>query len=267
MRLLHLSDPHFGTEVAVAVDAVERLAQELRPDVLVLSGDITQRARWAQFDAARAFVDRLGIAARLVLPGNHDIPLFDLWSRCFTPYRAFRRSFGDELSPSIERDDLLLLSVKTTRRRRHKHGEVSTAQVDAVAARLRRARAAQLRVVVVHQPMHVPDGPDVSNLLRGAETAARDWSAAGADLVLGGHIHLPYVLPMSPRYAGLPRELWCVQAGTAVSARVRHEAPHSLNLVDYDAQSPEHCVVSRWDLAPGAARFARVDETRIALQR
>jgi 3',5'-cyclic AMP phosphodiesterase CpdA len=268
MRLLHLSDPHFGTEVPLAVHALRRLAHESAPDVLVLSGDITQRARRAQFDAARRFVDELGIAVRVVIPGNHDIPLFDLCTRAFDPYRGYRRAFGAELEPRIEREDLLLLAVRTTRRRRHKHGEVSAAQVASVEAALRRATSRQLRVVVVHQPMQVPRPEDEHNLLRGADAAARAWAAAGADLVLGGHIHLPYVLPMSSRYAGLTRELWCVQAGTAVSARVRREAPHSVNLIDYAPDvDAAICHVTRWDLAPGAERFAPTSETRIALQR
>jgi 3',5'-cyclic AMP phosphodiesterase CpdA len=266
MRLLHVSDPHFGTEQAPVVAALQRLARELVPDVLVLSGDITQRARRAQFEAARRFVDALGVATRVVIPGNHDIPLFDLWTRLTDPYRGFRRAFGDELEPALMRDDLLLLAVRTTRRERHKHGEIDADQVARVAARLRTATSQQLRVVVVHQPMHVPRPQDEENLLRGAEAAARAWSAAGADLVLGGHIHLPYVLPMSQRYTGLGRELWCVQAGTAVSSRVRWEAPNSVNLIEFE-QGSGRCDVTRWDYAAADARFAAADAQAIALQR
>ena len=78
MRLLQVSDPHFGTEQVPVVAALRRLALDLRPDVLVLSGDVTQRARRSQFDAARRFVDALGVPARIVIAGNHDIPLFNL---------------------------------------------------------------------------------------------------------------------------------------------------------------------------------------------
>src|SRR5512139_230131 len=96
--LLQVSDPHFGTEQAVVVDALAALARQQRPDLVVLSGDITQRARPAQFRAARAFADRLG-AAVLAVPGNHDIPLFDLWTRLRRPYARYMAAFGTDLEP------------------------------------------------------------------------------------------------------------------------------------------------------------------------
>jgi 3',5'-cyclic AMP phosphodiesterase CpdA len=266
MRLLHVSDPHFGTEQPEVVDALHRLSHELAPDVLVLSGDITQRARRDQFDAARRFVDGFGIARRIVIPGNHDIPLFDLWTRLFDPYRGFRRVFGNALEPRIETDELRMIAVRTTRRRRHKHGQVDDKQIAQVATAMRDAAPTQLRVVVVHQPMHVPRPEDEENLLRNAAAAARAWSGAGVDLVLGGHIHLPYVLPMSQRYDGLARELWCVQAGTAVSSRVRQEAPNSVNVIDH-AGGADSCQVARWDFRADASRFAPAAEHAILLQR
>lgn len=265
MRLLHLSDPHFGTEVPPVVEAVVQLAQTLLPDVVVLSGDITQRARRAQFAAAQEFVARLPAAQRVVIAGNHDVPLFDLATRAIAPYRLFQHHFGAELEPALERDDLQLLSARTTRRWRHKHGQVDENQIRRVGDALSRAKPEQLRIVVVHQPMHVPRPEDEHNLLRNAAAAARAWAAAGADLVLGGHIHLPFVLPMSQRYAGLARELWAVNAGTAVSQRIRREAPNSLNVIEYQ-QGAATCRVERWDCHLPRP-FERVAEQVIALQR
>jgi len=215
------------------VEAVVALARQLQPDLVVLSGDITQRARPAQFRAARAFIDRMG-APWLAIPGNHDIALLDLLSRIERPYARYRTAFGEVLEPCHESNDLLVLGVKTTRRRRHKHGEVSAEQVERVARRLRAARDEQLRVVVVHHPLVVPPGPDESNLLRGHALARQTWAAAGADLVLGGHIHVPFVMPVP----GAARAAWVVQAGTAVSSRVRSGVPNSVNVV-------------RWERGPG----------------
>ena len=265
MRLLHISDPHFGTEVPPVVESLQALAAAQQPDVLVLSGDITQRARRAQFLAARRCVDALGIRTVVAIPGNHDIPLINLPARLASPYRGFARSFGRALEPQVVRDDLLLLCVRTTRRWRHKHGQVGPEQIRRVATRLAQASPRQLRIVVVHQPMHVPRPQDEHDLLRNAEAAARAWSAAGADLVLAGHIHLPFLLPMSQRYPGLPREVWAVNAGTAVSERIRWEAPNSVNLIDYTAGHAE-CHVSRWDCQPPRP-FEPVARQTIALQR
>lgn len=263
--LLHLSDPHFGTERPEVVRALSAFVHELRPNVLLLSGDVTQRARRAQFASAARFVESLQAPAALVIPGNHDIPLFNPLARLFAPYANFERAFGSELEPSFESPELLVVTVNTTRARRHKHGEVSEAQIQRVEQRLRRAARSQLRIVVTHQPVEVIRKSDVKNLLRGSERAAPRWCEAGADLVLGGHIHLPYVQPLSVRFPSLPRRTWAVQAGTAVSERVRGSDPNSVNVILYG--EGDACVVERWDYAAPAAAFARVQVHHLPLDR
>ncbi|MDP2149254.1 MAG: metallophosphoesterase family protein [Parvibaculum sp.] len=249
--LLQISDTHFGTEQPAVVQALSQLARDARPDLLVLSGDITQRARARQFEAARAFTDGLGLPL-LAIPGNHDIPLFNLAARLLWPYAGYSRAFGPELEPQHSSPELLVIGVNTTRRWRHKHGELSARQIERVAARLQGAEAAQLRVVVVHQPVAVPQTHDANNLLRGCTAALQRWSEAGADVVMGGHIHLPYVLPLR----GLARPVWAVQAGTAVSSRTRRGGPNSVNLLRWgDGAPPGVCVVERWDYARDDHRF------------
>jgi hypothetical protein len=112
--------------------------------------------------------------------------------------------------------------------------------------------------VVVHQPAAVPHAGERPNLLRGHAAATRAWSAAGADLVMGGHIHLPYTLPLP----GLARPLWVVQAGTAVSSRTRPRAPNSVNLLRWGAATGR-CVVERWDYAAEAQAFGCADTTTV----
>jgi 3',5'-cyclic AMP phosphodiesterase CpdA len=257
--LLQISDTHFGTEQAPVVEALAALARQQRPDLIVLSGDITQRARPAQFRAARAFTDRLG-APVLAVPGNHDIPLFDLWSRLRHPYARYIAAFGADLEPGFSTRDLLVVCVNTTRAWRHKHGEVSAAQIDRVAQRLAAADAGQLRVVVVHQPVAVTRAQDESDRLRGHADALRRWASAGADLVMGGHIHLPFVAPLQ----GLARPVWAVQAGTAVSARVREGVPNSVNLLRWGAgEAAGECPIERWDFSAGDQSFVRAAVTRV----
>ncbi len=273
--LLQISDTHFGTEQPHVVEALVTLAAQQRPDVVVLSGDITQRARPVQFRAARAFVDRLG-APVLAIPGNHDIALFDLWARLTCPYARYAAAFGAELEPVHASQDLLIVGVNTTRAWRHKNGEVSASQIDRVAKLLTAASPRQLRVVVVHQPAAVPRAKDRPNLLRGHVLAQRVWSAAGADLVMGGHIHLPYTLALH----GLARRMWVVQAGTAVSSRTRPEAPNSVNLVRWvgasgggEAQAQNGpdtghcCLIERWDFAPNGRGFVRAAVTPVQPER
>ena len=265
--LVQISDTHFGTESAPVVDALVRTVVALAPSLVVLSGDITQRARPAQFRAARDFVERLQAPATLVIPGNHDISLFNLAARLFNPYANHRRVFGHELEPSFESDALLVVSVKTTRRYLHERGIVSTAQVERVVRRLEQAHATQLRVVVTHQPVHVARPQDRDELLRGHERAVQRWAAAGVDLILGGHSHLPFVRPLHEHHAGLARRVWVVQAGTAVSARLRHGAVNSVNVVRAvaGAGAQRRCAVERWDYEPRTEAFAPVERTEMDL--
>jgi 3',5'-cyclic AMP phosphodiesterase CpdA len=264
--LLQISDPHFGTEQPAVAEALVQLAHAQRPDLLVLSGDITQRARARQFSDARAFCARLAIPAMLALPGNHDIPLFNLWQRAFSPYRGYLRAFGPQLETSLQAADSCLIGVNTTRRWRHKNGEVSSAQVARVVRELRQASAAQLRVVVVHQPVMVLRPEDEHDRLRGWEPAVRAWADAGADIVMGGHIHLPYVCEMSAQLTGLARRIWCVQAGTALSSRVRRQAPNSVNLLRHDP-GQALCWVERWDHTAGSGRFELAHASELRLDR
>ena len=254
--LLQVSDPHFGTERPAVVEALVRLALALKPQVLLLSGDITQRATRAQFAAAQAFVKRLRVPHCLAVPGNHDIPLWQLPLRLLRPYARYSRAFGAELEPSLETDDLLVLALNTTRWWRHQDGQLSPAQVERVAQRLALARPAQRRLVMVHQPLAVTRPEDDKNLLHGHAAALQAWGAAGVDLIIGGHIHLPFVRPLGS--GG-----WAVQAGTAVSSRVRPGAGNSVNLIHIDAAATERAVVERWDHDPAQEAFVPFERHRL----
>lgn len=253
--LLQISDTHFGTEQAPVVAALEALVHDTQPALVVLSGDITQRATRAQFAAARAFMDRLPVPW-VAIPGNHDIPLFQLGARLLAPYGRYAQAFGAELEPEFESPDWLVVTVNTTRWYRHTDGEVSEAQIERVAHRLARAASAQVRIVVTHQPVQVTRPEDRGNRLRGADAALRRWAAAGADVVMGGHIHLPFVRPAREVATDLSRALWTVQAGTAVSSRVRGGQPNSVNLLrPGEASGPRSCTVERWDHSAAENRF------------
>ena len=255
--LLQISDPHFGTERPAVVAALERLWHEQSPDLLLLTGDITQRARVQEFQAARAFLDRLAPQSLLAIPGNHDIPLFDLWSRCLHPYRRFQQHFQPALDGEFRHGEVQVIAVNTTRWYRHTDGELSVEQIARVAERLRSADQARCRVVAVHQPVAVTRQSDLNNLLHGHEAAVHAWAEAGADLIVGGHIHLPFVVPLRERWPMLARPMWAVQAGTALSTRVRGGVPNSVNLIDLGAQWQVH----RWDFDAETGRFMQAGTT------
>jgi 3',5'-cyclic AMP phosphodiesterase CpdA len=259
--VLHLSDPHLGTEQEPVVRALLDMSAELAPDLVIVSGDITQRAHARQFERAAELVQALGAPQVLTIPGNHDVPLFDLFARLFSPYAGYTRRFGKELEPRFTARDCLVLGVKTTRRYRHVDGEISPAQRQRVAAELRAAAPTQLRLVVLHQPIAVPRPSEQHNVVHGRDEAMRAWAEAGADLILSGHVHLPFVLPLHDAFS-LPRSMWAVSAGTAISSRIRHDAGNSFNVIR-TLEAARACVVERWDYDDVSASFQRVLEKRL----
>lgn len=263
-RALHISDPHFGTQQEPVLAALRELTVRHDPEVILLGGDITQRARGWQFRAARQFMDSLA-KPFVAVPGNHDIPLFNVLARLVDPYGGYRRAFGGELEPVYDSEHFLVIGVDSTRRYRHKHGELSPRQVERVAGRLRGARPGQLRVVMMHHPLVAAVESDQNNLARGRIAAMRAWVEAGADVLLGGHIHLPYITPLPEWLSG--SGTWAVQAGTAVSERVRGGVPNSVNILDWrpGLAHGRVCRVERWDFLAATGQFVPAAEHELAL--
>lgn len=265
--IVQISDTHFGTEVAPVERALYGLIRAVEPRLLIVSGDVTQRARRAQFAAARRFLDSLGDVRVLAVPGNHDIPLFALARRCLRPYAYYREAFGHDLEPVFANERLFVQCVNTTRWFRHKHGQISQAQIDRVTARLLRSRPEQLRIVVAHHPVLAIRDSDRNNLLRGHALAGQAWMTAGVDIILGGHIHLPYIRPLHLEVENPPHHSWVVQAGTAVSRRVREGIPNSVHVLRYADSGAVRCSVERWDYQASARQFERLHSVELPLSR
>lgn len=264
--LLHLSDLHFGAESPTVAAALLGLCHRLAPDVAVVTGDVTQRASSRQFAAARAFVQRLGVAQCMVLPGNHDIPLFALWERWWRPFARHARAFGPVLEPEIDLPALLLLGVNSVRPSRHKRGALTRVQIERVSQRLAEASPLQLRVVALHHPLAVLHTADDAEVVAAASDAAHAWAAAGADLVLAGHVHRAFVLPLHRRWPGLARPAWAVHSGTATSLRLRHDDTQSAHHIRHDP-GRGLCIVQRWEFRDAPARFVLAEQQQFALHR
>ena len=267
--LLHISDLHFGTEVVPVIQALLELHGQLNPELVILSGDVTQRAKPEEFALARLFLNELKPRQLLALPGNHDIPLFRVWERVMSPYSLYKNALGEDLEPCFESDDVLAVGVNTTRPQRWEDGEISFEQIQRVTERLERSKGDQLRIVVTHHPVHIVATQDRKNLVNNGDAAVHAWTAAGADLFLGGHIHLPYVRPLSEHHLDLVRPSWVVQAGTGTSGRVRGNIPNSVNVIRFNAPGDDDiartCIVERWDFDSPCSAFKPVEQGTLTL--
>jgi 3',5'-cyclic AMP phosphodiesterase CpdA len=228
IRIAHVSDPHLGAHSATAVHDLAVDVVATRPTVTVVTGDLTMRARTAQFRQARELIDRLPLP-RIVVIGNHDVPLFNVVSRFARPYARYRAHIDDELDPVLDVPGLRLLGLGSAPRWRWKSGRVSTRQTDRVVEVLGTAPPATVRVLALHHP---PWQGGLARLV-GRRRMLECLVAARVDLVLAGHTHVPscrrVVLPDGA--GGHP--LIEVVAGTATSTRIR-QAPRSWTLIRLD---------------------------------
>jgi 3',5'-cyclic AMP phosphodiesterase CpdA len=247
--LVHLSDLHFGRIDPGMVDPLRRAVLAVQPDLVAISGDFTQRARHAQFAAARAFVESLKVKT-LVVPGNHDIPLFDVVERFSAPLARYRKYISSELEPEYIDEEMIVLGVNTARAWVFPFGEgrINERQVDRLVNRIAALPPSLLRVIVTHHPFDAPPGVDDRRLIgRGAMAMSR-LASANADLFLSGHLHLSHVSCAVERYQAAGHSALIVQAGT-VSTRSRGEQS-SFNVLKM--QRPEIEVTRHsWDDVAG----------------
>jgi 3',5'-cyclic AMP phosphodiesterase CpdA len=232
-RIVHLSDIHFGSvDLDVAECAAEKI-NTLSPDVVVVSGDLTQRARSEEFRAARAFLDELP-HPQIVVPGNHDIPLYNVYHRFAKPLDKFRRYITDDLTPSFVDDELAIVGINTARAFTIKGGRINRRQVAGIRDKLCELQASMLKVIVTHHPFELPEGFDKQDLVGRAAKMMPAIADCGADVFLAGHLHSSHILSTAKRYKldnGLAALV--IQAGTATSTRARGEA-HSFNVIEFE---------------------------------
>jgi 3',5'-cyclic AMP phosphodiesterase CpdA len=232
MRILvHLSDLHFGRVDEALLGPLRDCIGAIAPHLVVVSGDLTQRAHQEQFAQARAFLDTLP-EPQLVVPGNHDVPM-QPFKRFINPLKHYKRHITGDLEPFYADEEIAVAGVNTARSFTIKDGRINQEQVALLTQRFNDLDAHVTRVVVTHHPFDLPEHKDKDDLVRRASMAMRAFADCGADILLSGHMHLSHAGSTAARYALGGYAALTIQAGTATSTRGRGEA-NSFNTIYID---------------------------------
>lgn len=227
--LVHLSDVHFGRVDYEVVNRITAEINELNPDVVVVSGDLTQRARSHQFIEARAFLEALP-KPQIVVPGNHDIPLYNVFSRFGSPLEKYKKYITDDLRPTYLDDEISILGVNTARSLTIKDGRINEHQIEWIRQKLCPMSNNLVKIIVTHHPFDLPEGFEERDLVGRARLAMKMLAECGADVFLAGHLHVSNISHTATRYKIKGHSALVVQAGTATSTRSRGEA-NSYNVI------------------------------------
>jgi 3',5'-cyclic AMP phosphodiesterase CpdA len=210
------------------IDPLKKTVRDVEPDLVAISGDLTQRARSYQFQQARSFLDALP-KPQIVVPGNHDIPLHNIFARFLEPLTKYKRYITDDLQPTYEDTEMVIIGVNTARSSVWKGGRINESQVGRLRDKFCSLGSRVVKVVVTHHPFDLPEGHDERDLVGRAKMAMTGLAECGADLFLAGHLHISHT-GHTKRYNIHGHSALVVQAGTATSTRERGEA-NSFNLL------------------------------------
>ena len=259
VRIVHLSDPHFGTIPEGVTEGLRETLKGLKADLILISGDITQRARRKQFEAARAFMESLKPTPRFAVPGNHDIPLFNLFGRFTNPYRGYHAHFQDKRETDLLIGDVRVVGLNSTSRWRRVQGALKIPRIEEPL--LQNWKTAQVRIVAVHHPLDCAKRVDDKNLLRGREAAFQLFERAEIDLVVSGHVHDPFTTLSNARYPESKRAMILSVAGTCLSRRTRKGAPNSFQVIEVTTGDKNRIKITRMDRGSDFLFRPRQDQT------
>ena len=191
-HLIHLSDLHFGAHDDRLVKAVEERIHDEKPDLVVISGDFTQRARTEQFEQACAFLGRLREGGHEVLgvPGNHDVPLYDVLRRFLSPLTRYRKYIDDSLCPFHQLPTAAVLGINTARSATFKDGKINAEQIDFIRRTFEKVDPGIPKILVTHHPLFaLPTGDGVGEPIKNQRDVLETIAEIGVDLLLAGHNH------------------------------------------------------------------------------
>lgn len=261
-RIAHLSDIHFGAHDPDIVAATIAWLDAQKPDLVIISGDLTQRAKEDQFRQAAQYLDKIrGTGSpTLVVPGNHDVPLYDVVRRFAAPLDRYRRHIGEDLCPWFENEEVAVLGLNTARSLTIKDGRISHEQIDMLRDRFATVPAGKTRILVTHHPlfaMPIAEEGELTEAVGRHRDAIAAVADAGVHLALAGHFHRTYA-EAALKMVDSAGSVLVVQAGTATSTRLRNDELQSFNWIHARRHDDVELQVIAWD----GKEFARGSHER-----
>lgn len=232
--IVHLSDLHFGNADSGRIPNLINQIKSLNPDLVIISGDLTERATESQFAEAKKFIDSFFDLPLFVIPGNHDIPLYNIYKRFTAPFDKYHKHISKDTAPFLSDEDLCIVGVNSVRKYSLSSGGIGRKQVKDAMAILEKAHSQSIKIIVSHHPFDMPDIQGyrkyTHRLMTNSGKTLERLSQSGVDLFLSGHLHVPFVShePMHHRIKNWSSLI--IHAGTAASERTRG-APVSFNVL------------------------------------
>ena len=265
-RIAHLSDIHFGANDPDIVAATIDWLKEKQPDLVIISGDLTQRAREKQFRDAANYLGALRDNGHrlLVVPGNHDVPLYDVIRRFASPLGRYKRHIAQDLCPWMETDEAAILGINTARSLTIKDGRINVEQMQLIRQRFNGVAASKTRILVTHHPLFglpIGQGNELSEAVGRHKDALQAIIDAGVHVTLAGHFHRTYAEAARKMVAEAGPTL-VIQAGTATSTRLRNQEPQSFNWLHVEQGNEMELQVIVWN----GEEFERASHVGFSLQ-
>ena len=248
--LIHLSDLHFGRVDPRIVPPLLDLIRTTKPDLVAISGDLTQRARTAEFQAARKFLQAIPFP-QIVVPGNHDVPLYNLLARFTRKLDRYRRYITTNLEPFYANSEIAVAGVNTARALAGKNGRINRGQLEKLRARFSSVPPTHVKIVVTHHPFDLPEGVTGDHVVGRAKLAMKTLAECRVDMLLAGHFHIGSTGYTATRYRIENYSALIVSSGTSTSTRGRGQA-NSLNVIRIDGAK---IAIARYTWRPEQGAF------------
>jgi 3',5'-cyclic AMP phosphodiesterase CpdA len=249
--LVHLSDLHFGRVDEALLGPLVQRVTEIQPDIVVVSGDLTQRARTQEFKQASRFLASLP-SPQIVVPGNHDVPLHNIFTRFYQPLDKFQRYITSELEPFYADAEIAIAGVNSARSLTIKSGRINEQQIARIRERFCALEESIIKIIVTHHPFDLPDAYHERHIVGRAPQAMATFANCGVDILLAGHMHISNAGNTAERYKMGNYSALVVQAGTATSTRIRDES-NSFNVIKIQSSSID---IDRLSWQPNLASFS-----------